>query len=297
MIRCIKCNSKVSYDRSYYCGSCGHQFSSVNNIPIFLPFVEEYLCNKVLSAEDQIRSLESDIVEGSDLPSGHKFNRINSAIGSQVSLVREFQNTIVSQCTIPSLLKCIGSSEKLGYGISFEYLIRDWSFSKDTESEIRKIREAILSVLDNSPKRRVLVLGAGLGRLAFDLLDSFKEVYAIDISLEMPFLLEKLVTEKKIEFTYYHRKNVLDEDSLFSSYNISSSYLEQKIDQINTENFKYSVADVTNLPFFNEQFDAVISCYFTDVIPVSSIISEVTRVIKKNGLFVHFGPFRLSFFR
>ena len=41
--------------------------------------------------------------------------------------------------------------------------------------------------------------------------------------------------------------------------------------------------------------DIIISIYFTDVMPIENYINEIQRVLKKDGLFIHFGPLDYHF--
>jgi carnosine N-methyltransferase len=295
-LRCISCNRTVSIEGAYVCPSCGYEFKQINTIPIFLKTAEEYLSNKVLSCENRIRELEEEIISGESMSLyDAKFQRINKAIASQISIIRDLQNVLLQHCSTRSLLQNIGKVEKNGYGMTFEYLIRDWSLSAETEKEICTIKEAIFSKLPEAGKDRVLVLGAGLGRITFELLAEYKEVYAIDLSIEMPYLLERLLAEGQIGFTYYCRKNVADQGSLCTAYTISSAHIAGKLQLLNSDRLKYFVADVADLPFPNDHFDAIVSCYFTDVVPLHSMMAEIARVLKRGGVFIHFGPLDFHF--
>jgi len=300
LFRCIQCFSEydgINKTGDYYCPSCGVQFKRIYNIPVFVTDPDDYVAKKILFCENSIRELEKDLLDDENIlatTNPERYERINNAALFQINTLKEIQNILLKDCSFPSVLKNIGKSQSLGYGVTFEYLIRDWSFLEECENEIAVIKQAVFSKIKGK-RKRALILGAGLGRIAIEMLDTFSEVYAIDLSIEMPFLFNKLITENDIRFNYFFKKNVVNDDSLFLDVHIESTYICQKLSDNRHSIFQYLVADAANLPFTDGSFDAIISCYFTDVVPLNSIINELSRVLKTGGSFIHFGPLDFHF--
>jgi carnosine N-methyltransferase len=57
----------------------------------------------------------------------------------------------------------------------------------------------------------------------------------------------------------------------------------------------YFIADACKLPLRDNSVDCIISAYFTDVVPFPKVFPELTRVMKKGGVFIHFGPLANNF--
>ena len=294
LIRCLKCKEPSNQDTNMpinTCPSCGFSTKSVYGIPLYVENLEDYVSKKILFCENSIRNLNNT----KRILKDNISERVNNSILFQTEILKDIQIILSKECDILSVLENMGKDQHLGYGVSIEYLIRDWSFLSNTEKEILKLKKAIVPKIAGA-KKRVLVLGAGLGRLAIELLDTFEEVYAIDLSFEMPYLFNKILVDKNIEFDYFFTKNIPNEKSQFLNLKINSMYLESKLSsKLGTNQFNYFVADVTNLPFIDEYFDTIISCYFTDVLPLELILPEITRTLKSKGSFIHFGPLDYHF--
>lgn len=99
-----------------------------------------------------------------------------------------------------------------------------------------------------SADMRVLEVGTGTGMIAREIADNVKWVQATDFS---PQMIEKA---KSIE----HSKNI-----------------------------EFSCADIFNLPFQDERFEAVIASNILHIIPnPESALQEIKRVLKPQGVFI-----------
>jgi ubiquinone/menaquinone biosynthesis C-methylase UbiE len=49
------------------------------------------------------------------------------------------------------------------------------------------------------------------------------------------------------------------------------------------------------MPFKDASLSAVLSLFFTDVIPIHQWINEIYRSLSKNGVFIHIGPLDYHF--
>lgn len=295
LFRCIECFEPIHIikeTKQFSCPNCGHLVKSVYDVPLLVSDYSDYVSKKVLFCENSIRELERDLI--AETAGSDKYNAINESLLFQINTIKTLQAELLKDCAPADLVRNIGKSQELGYGITFEYLIRDWSLLPECEQEIAAIKDAIFSKIGKR-KKRALVLGAGLGRIAIEMFDKFDEIYAVDLALEMPFLLRKLILEQDVVFKYFLKKNVPDRESLFLDLKINSGAVQKKLFTAGDSNFHYLVADAANLPFVDSGFDTIISCYFTDVVPLDGIIDELSRVLKPGGNFIHFGPLDFHF--
>lgn len=177
----------------------------------------------------------------------------------------------------------------------FKYLKRDWGGTIKGEKEISIITKCLSKVVDDylNQNEEALFLGGGLGRLAWELTPCFKKVYTIDKSYSMAFFFNKLFSED-IDFYEINEDNVLNVNQ--SAIKIKASLANSNVNLKNAKKkFKYIIGDVLSLPFDNNKFSLVSSVYFTDVIAIRLYINEIKRVLKTDGLFVHFGPLKYFF--
>lgn len=285
--KCLRCNKSIE-NRDYLfkeC-TCGHKNIIVNNVPIIVDNYHNYISNKIVNYNSCINTLEKQ--KGTKLFDDNQLIEVDS----KVAMLNKFKRDLLPYSTIENILNSDLNSN-LGYNLSYEYLIRDWSQTESTEEEIKIIFNYISREISDL-NDNVLVLGAGLARLALEFKKVYKNVYAIDLSYEMPALLEE-ISKNSLEFNYYLPKNYSDIDNSPLNIKIDKEFVKYTIDNHIDSTFEYFVCDVTKLPFINSSFQTIISCYFTDVLPLKSYFYELDRVLQIGGSFIHFGPLDYHF--
>ena len=173
----------------------------------------------------------------------------------------------------------------------FTLLRRDWSGACECENEVQSLLQALRSTMPASMGRRstrILMLGAGLGRLADELAGEYSEVHSIELSLPLA-LTAALLRQSSIaayDVRTRHARNVDDQ---------AKAFVATRPHRLSAATSRITVADATDLPFVNGFADVVISAYFTDVVPPRKLLSEVRRVLRPGGRFIHLGPLGYHF--
>jgi carnosine N-methyltransferase len=170
------------------------------------------------------------------------------------------------------------------------YLRRDWSRAPECEAEIGAIRQRVHSALtsfvgDSGP---VVVLGAGAGRLAHDLAGHLDQVVAVDRSVVMAGSFY-LLGEKIFRLYEINEKNVAVANDKVRPFDVGGISRDAVL------SVQYLVADALKLPLPDRSVSAVISVWFTDVVPPSRLLAEVSRILTPGGLFYHLGPLSYHF--
>jgi carnosine N-methyltransferase len=170
------------------------------------------------------------------------------------------------------------------------YLRRDWSGTPECEAEIGAIHQRVNSALttfvtDSGP---VVVLGAGSGRLAHAIASQRNQVIAVDRSVVMAGSFHLLGEQR---FTLYEINEV----------NIAFAHDQVRAFEVGGTSkdslcaVEYVVADALKLPLPERSVSAVVSVWFTDVVPPSRLLAEVARILVPGGLFYHLGPLSYHF--
>jgi carnosine N-methyltransferase len=175
----------------------------------------------------------------------------------------------------------------------FKYMKRDWTGHPESEQQLATIRQSISGYIRqfSDENDNAVFVGAGLARVAFDLADLYKTVYVTDKSFSMAFHYN-LLLKQDIEFYEIDDKNVYDYTDV-TRRNIASVHhlnLPEPELKKRLEKIQYFIADARDLPFENSSVGALYSVYFTDIIAISHWLTEIKRILKPNGLFIHFGP-------
>lgn len=128
------------------------------------------------------------------------------------------------------------------------------------ETEKKAVLDLLLnSGIENKKDLKILDVATGPGRLAFYLEDNFRnaKITAVDINENMLKRAREIAGEKKV-------------------------------------NINFIRGDIYQLPFKENQFDAVVGLRFSMHLPdINSIISELARVLKKDGILI-FDIFNLN---
>lgn len=173
------------------------------------------------------------------------------------------------------------------------YLEKDWSGQPATEQELAiKLAPVLAHSRAYAPDlASVLVLGAGAGRVAWELGYVYEQVYGVDNSLLMPYNFGRLQTGP-IPFASLRPNNVLDAASQVRTLTASlhACAHEPATFAANAARITYFMGDATRLPLPDASQSAIVSVYFTDVLPLRLYLAEVRRLLKPGGVFIHVGP-------
>lgn len=280
------------------------ELKKMNNILISVPnksrFISKtlYICNSIYYNRLILSREYKDKLKDVDPLRKRALTKMINAIEHNSKLFEKIVDSLKEQVSIDEILKygyheLAMKSEKNDLEsnmVNFKFLKRDWCGTKKGEEDIKTIVSSLKEIVHNHivSDTNALFLGAGLGRVAWELTTCFKKVYAIDKSYPMAFTFNELLS-KDITFFEINESKVfsVEQSAIELKATLSSSTVNPKEAK---EKFEYVVGDVISLPFDNESFSLISSVYFTDVIPLNLYIKEIKRVMKTQGIFVHFGP-------
>ncbi len=183
-----------------------------------------------------------------------------------------------------------GQNNTHAYLKDFLYLRRDWCNVPEGETQVlRIINELKTQTSKFTPDdEKILFIGAGTGRIAFEHNDLFQEVYALDKSFSMVHHFNQLL-EKDFSFYEINEFNVMKPEDTARKLTASLQNASPEA-RLHKDRFEYFVGDAMDLPFEDASLSCITSVYFTDVIALKLYFSELQRALKPGGLFIHFGP-------
>ncbi len=167
----------------------------------------------------------------------------------------------------------------------FKNIFRDWVWG---EAE-NKIYNDLLNKL-NLKTGKVLLIGGGAGRLAYDLAQQKPEleILQIDINPLLSIIAQNICSGETVE---------LSEISQFptDSRTLSATHLLKAPKALNANKFQFVVGDITDHPFKDQQFDAIICPWVIDIVSenFSDFSKRLNFLLKPQGELLAFGP--LSF--
>ena len=174
-------------------------------------------------------------------------------------------------------------------------LRRDFGGESESEEEVGTLARAVHAELTATQRAgdAVLVIGCGAGRLAEELAATGRAVTAIDLSavlLSAALLLRTRPLDLWDVQTRNARHAARQAEAFIGSYRPLPTSATANVARV-----RYAVADATAMPFQDKSWPAIVSVFFTDVVPLSKLLPEVWRVLEPRGRFIHVGPLGYHF--
>ncbi|MEM6511655.1 MAG: methyltransferase domain-containing protein [Pseudomonadota bacterium] len=162
-------------------------------------------------------------------------------------------------------------------------IFRDWCWGSD---ENKASMDCLRSVLhDNAELGRVLVLGAGAGRLAYDIHREFdnEQVVAMDFNPLLMFVAKQMAdgdTLKLYEFPIAPAS--LEDDAVLRTLDAPEAA---------GGGFSLVFGDALRAPFTNGSFDTVVTPWLIDIISedLPILAARINQLLSDNGRWLNFG--------
>ncbi len=262
----------------------------INGVPWVLPNPRNSLTdwgaklnhfNQVLLAET--KSLESSIKHAT----GETEARLQKLLAGKKIFIRRVSELLMPVIQAPSTTKPVyealrdraPTTQNL---LSYEAnLYRDWVWGHEENALTCDLVKQQLG--DRNPEK-LLVLGAGAGRLALDLHDVWKPsiTVATDINPLLVMAAEYLLTNNDLPFVEFPLQPRTSE-FVAVEHNIQG--------HPKPENFHFVFSDATKPGFQKGAFDTVITPWFVDIQPLEfgRFLRQLNQYLPEDGIWVNFG--------
>ena len=170
-----------------------------------------------------------------------------------------------------------------GLNTYYANIHRDWAWGDEENQASLKQVQAVLH--DHAELGNVLVLGAGAGRLAYDIHATFDcaATIAMDFNPLLLFVAKSVTRGEKLHlYEFPIAPLALEDDAVLRK--LSAPHVAD-------ENFHFVLADALRPPFPDEAFDTVITPWLIDIVSedLNVFSARINRLLKKEGRWVNFG--------
>ncbi len=289
LLRCPRCAGTLAGDAALACAGCGALYPIIDEMPWLLP--EPALAEwrgrlHALSAHLERQAAQYRYALGPDVTRNSTRKRLELLALACTDHARRVRALLApleadaqpaSAATYAALEPVVASSH--GLASYYANVHRDWCWG---EEENDAAREAVQRALHGASPRRVLVLGSGAGRLAYDLHAILRPelTIAADINPLLMAVARRMFAGERLEL---HEFPVAPRD-LASHAALRTLAAPAPADA----GLQLVFADAKQPPFAPGSFDTVVTPWLVDVIDadLGSLAATVNELLVPGGLWV-----------
>jgi len=298
---CPQCRGALSSSalrKSLDCRQCHAVYPLIDKeVPILVRSPGAYLASQALGISQALANTRKEIKRLERLANKHpgrskELLEWGAALHTNVELLRELRDKILPYCTSAAICEAAAMGPGQNNGCGFDEISqalalarRDWGGEEACEQEIMTLVEAAVKMIDASFPNpiRTLVLGSGMGRMAEELSSRYEQTCAIELLLPMELLRRKL-HRQPVSFNIVDPRNRRLGSDIIRRIEIAGR------SSPNGTRCDFVVGDARHAPWPDGFFSCIVSAYFSDVVPYSMLLQEITRLLQPKGILVHIGP-------
>lgn len=294
-LHCPTCCSRLeTVDKKVTCIGCKLSFPLIDGVPWLFANPGEALAGwrvrfnallgSVQNEEDQIKAAQKE-QNHSELTS-KRLKKLLQAKVEQRKLLSDLMGPLLKQPSgNPDLYQGMQLRDTAGQSIGGYYtnIHRDWAWDTEENSICAKIVGDLIAACSTS--KRILILGAGSGRLAWDLHRSVKPsvTVALDINPLMVLAARKITKGRNLKlYEFPLAPRSLDDHAVLQTC---------RSPEETPDNLHFILADGLNPPVKPGAFDLILTPWFIDIIPtkLGQTAALVNQMLATGGHWVNFG--------
>lgn len=292
LLACPACGGKLA---GWSCLGCRIDFPLLGGIPWLMPepraaLVEwrgrlHYLLTNYASEAARQRAAFGESAPGS--LTRRRLEHVAVALDDQAARIRELMAPLglAGRAEAHAVHVALGTELPLNQGLSSYYtnLHRDWCWG---DAENAAGLAAVMDVLPTDARpQRILVLGAGAGRLAYDLHCAVRPDLTVALDFNPLFLLAagRILAGKSLELYEFPIAPRTIADHAVLRRLVSPGAAPPGLELL--------LADASSPPFQPGRFDVVLTPWFIDVAgePAPRLLRRINRLLAPGGLWVNHG--------
>jgi SAM-dependent methyltransferase/uncharacterized protein YbaR (Trm112 family) len=299
LLACPRCDNALSVQRPLYCAHCKVEFPNVAGVPWLFAEPAAALAEWRARMHRLLRQCEADAartahaLESGDLHALTR-TRLEHLVSAQVAHTAELAR-LLAPLQVAEIGAALATHLALrtrlptAQGLTTYYtnLHRDWCWG---DSENAASFELVARVLPPLAGARVLVLGAGGGRLAYDLHVALKPAatIALDVNPLLALAAQQVTHGARLELHEFPLAPRRLEDVAIRRVLAAPAPAD--------DGFHYVLADALRAPFTAGAFDAIVTPWFIDIVDedLPVLARRINRLLRPGGRWVVFGSLRFG---
>jgi uncharacterized protein YbaR (Trm112 family) len=302
LLACPRCDLTPlqQKDGHFHCKACNVEFPSIEGIPFMfaepqaalgewrgrLQFMLQQLSHEIAGLEkelqkDELRSLTR-----------RRVARYRKAVEHHHRSLAKLMQPVELQALHGNYESYLALRTRLpadqGLNTYYANIHRDWAWGDEENSASLKQIRSVLH--DHAELGKVLVLGAGAGRLAYDIHMNLNCITTIAMDFNpMLMLVAQALTRgdtlKLYEFPI--APQTLEDDAILRTLSAP---------EVVDDRFHLVLADALRAPFADQCFDTVVTPWLIDIISddLPVLAARINKLLTENGRWVNFGSLAFS---
>ncbi len=302
LLACPRCDKSPleSTDDEWHCKACNVEFPSLNGIPWMfaepqatlgewrgrLQFALQQLGHEVAGLEQELKL--------DDLHSltRRRLERYKKAVEDHRRKLGKLLKPIEVQSNYGSYESYLALRTRLpadqGLNTYYANVHRDWSWGDEENSASLKQIQSVLH--DHAELGKVLVLGAGAGRLAYDIHRSLNctTTVAMDFNPLLVLVAQAVTRGEKLKlYEFPIAPKSLEDDAVLRPLTAP---------EVTDDRFHLILGDALRAPFADRSFDTVVTPWLIDIITedLPELAARINNLLVDNGRWVNFGSLAFS---
>lgn len=294
-LHCPSCSGTLqATDKKVACNSCQEVFPLIDDVPWLFEKPGESLAgwrvrfNALLgSIKNEEEQLKAGLKEqGNSELTSRRLKKVLQAKVEQRKLLTDLMSPLVKEpAGNPDLYQGMQLRDTAGQSIGGYYtnIHRDWAWNTDENQLCAKIVNDLISTCTGV--KRILILGAGAGRLAWDLHLAQKPelTVALDINPLMVLAARKITKGRNLKlYEFPLAPRTLDDHAVLQTCRPPGE---------TPDNLHFILADGLHPPVKPGAFDLILTPWFIDIIPtkLKETAAIINQALAKGGHWVNFG--------
>jgi len=286
LLMCPACRGQLSEQAGQYqCTQCRADYPTLGGVPCLLPEPDRWRASWRLQLEELTNAANETVAMfEKELRKPALLENTRVRLQTQIDLTKKTLDevtSIIEPAAGPNTDNPI-PAPRIDPLNTFHYLHRDWAETTENGTALACVER----VLDGAPLGRLLVLGAGAGRLAYDLHVTKRAslTVALDIDPLVALVAQQMGSGGRIELTEA-RSNATE----MTRFGVLRT-LQAPAGPV--ERFHVLLANGLNPPLREQMFDTVLTPWFIDVVPADlrDFMSVLSRVLVPGGRWINYGP-------
>ncbi len=294
-LACPRCKQPLPAGSRLHCAACKVNFPQLSGVPFLWPepggALLDWRNRFNMALADLAAQLDACNSARPDLPAGRtRLQHLHTALQNHQQELQDILaplqpgEALAKETHLALATRLPSHHGVLSYS---QQVFRDWCWGEEENNLVANHLHDVLSAAKLPAEPTVLVLGAGAGRLAFDLhrLLGAQVTFALDSNPFLCLLGQRVSRGGQLNLTEFPRAPLHSGDVAVTR------TLTRPVEDVQAETLHFVCGDATRPPFADGSFDLLVTPWLLDVIDIAprKLLPVLHALLAPSGLWLNHG--------